>query len=411
MMAFILAATPCVAPVNAQMGQDWNMHSREKAEAINSSAISLLNSRQTNKAIVSLRRATAADPNDPVPFATLGMALATQGEYAAALDSLQKSYSLRPTNETLLSTGFVYFLQHDYDAAINAWNKILQANPKLCNVYGDIGMASLRKGDLGQANESFQRMVRCSPNSDLGYYGLALSNYLAGNFAAAKTEGERALSINNYPPTVILLANVDLMTGDRSRGKHRAQQYNSMKHKFQQRSMTELGYPSQHDFHFDPFIADNFDNGYLLLARVENNPHRAQDLANYGRSKHVISDIKYRLSRFPGDLFLTRELALAEMADRNFSGSAELFKSALNQCSGCHADLLNLGRSLALDGKTAESSETVRQFQTKEPSQEVSSVFTESAKVDPGLQYDVEAHKRLQRIEKVGPKPVPSSQF
>jgi tetratricopeptide (TPR) repeat protein len=406
-----IGTMPGIAPVNAQMSESWNVHSREKAEALNSNAISLLNTRQTDRAIALLRHANAADPNDPVPFATLGLALATQGEYAEGLDSLQKSYSLRPTNETLLSTGFVYFLQHDYDAAINAWNKVLQANPKLCHVYGNIGMAYLRKGDLGQANEAFQRVVRCAPNSDLGYYGLALSNYLAGNFAASRTEGQRALAINNYPPTVLLMANLDLMTGDQSRGKRRAQQYNSMRHKFQQRSMTEIGYPTQHDFHYDPFIADNFDNGYLLLARVENNPHRAQDLAYYGKSKHVISSVKDQLSRFPGDLFLTRELGLAQMADGDFSSSSESFKSALNQCSGCHADLLNLGRSLALDGKTDQSSETVRQFQNQEPSQEASSVFTESARVDPGLQYNVEAHKRLQRMEKVGPKPVPSNQF
>lgn len=389
------------------------MRDREHAESNNSAAISLLNTRQTDRAIALLRKATAEDPNDSQPFSTLGLALAIDGKYAEALDSLQKSYSLKPMNETLLSTGIVYYLQHDYDAAINSFNKILQANPKLCNVHGNIGMAFLRKGDLQQAAEEFGHMVHCSPGCDLGYYGEAMTNYLSGNLRAAREQAELALAINHYPPTLLLLAVLDALQGDVSRCRLQARQYNSLVRKhFQQRTMTELGYPSQHDFHYDPYLADNFDNGYLLLARSGGDPpyHQAY-LASEGKVQSAIAHVTAELTQSPGDLFLTRQMGLLQWANANYTSAADAWESAVKQCPSCSVDLLYLSRTLALDGKTAQASQRVREFQKKEPSQEISPDFTETARIDPALQYETETHKHVQTIQREGPNPIPSNQF
>jgi tetratricopeptide (TPR) repeat protein len=398
--------------VVAQVSPNWDVRAREQAETHHSAAVSLLNAGQKLKAIKLLRQATIADPQDPVPFQTLGLALAMDGKYPEALDSLQRAYTLRPMTETLLSTGIVYYLQHDYDAAINAWSKALQANPKLCQINGDIGMAYLRKGSLREAVDSFQHLAQCSPNSDLAYYGLALTNYFAGDFRTAREQAERALSISDYPPTVMLLAELDMLQGNRARGIKRAHQYDAMVHRhWQQRSMTELGYSAQRDFHWDPYVDDLADNGYLLLARVESDPVHQRSLSSLARAEHVTGGIRSKLASAPGDLWLMHELGSAQMANGDYSGASESFKTVLGQCSLCGVDILNLARSLAMSGKMEQASQYAQEFKKSHPSQDVSSVFTEGPKTDPAIQHEPTAQKRLPVIEKVGPKPVPAAQF
>jgi tetratricopeptide (TPR) repeat protein len=399
-------------PAIAQISQTWDVQAHSRAEAINSAGITMLNKRQYSAAIDQFRRATAADPTDPLPFQSLGLALAIQGKYAEALDSLQKSYSLRPSTETLLSTGIVYYLQHDYDAALNAWNKILEANPKLTQVYGDIGMALMRKGDLPNSEQFFQKLVQAHPNSHLGYHGLAIVRYLRGNLTGARDAAERAQIIQPYPPVLLLLAKIDLLQGDRSRGQRRAQQYlSAYRRRWTHRTMTDLGYPMQHDFHWDPYLADNYDNGYLAMARLENNPGRRRSLARQGKAESVIAAIRQELTRAEGDLWLTHELGLANLAFGDFSSAAEEFGDVVNRAGNWNIDRLNLGRALALDGKADQGSECIRAFQERQPKQEISSAFTQVARVDPALQHEPSVKSRLPRIERAGPKPIPSTEF
>src|SRR5207244_9901013 len=96
----------------------------------------------------------------------LGLALDIKGRHAEALDALHRSYKMAPTvSETVLSIGVTHYLLHNYDNAINAWKKVLQMNPQLCHIYGDVGMAYIRKADFKKANEAFRRLINCFPNS------------------------------------------------------------------------------------------------------------------------------------------------------------------------------------------------------------------------------------------------------
>src|SRR5262249_27580599 len=155
-----LAAVSLSAPAcHAQMSQTWNVKAREIAENNAMLAVTLLGQHQTDKAITALHRAIDADPTDPTATAILGMALAMQESYIGAMHSLTRSYSLRPSFETMLTTGFVYYAQHDYNAAINAWKKVLAGDSDLCQLYGDIAMAKMRKGDFDEARHDFKTLV------------------------------------------------------------------------------------------------------------------------------------------------------------------------------------------------------------------------------------------------------------
>ena len=398
------------------MSEHWDVNARHKSQALHSHGMTLMTKRQIDAAIKDFRQATIQDPTDSAAWSALGMALAMQSNNQEALDSLQKSFTLRQSQETLLSTGIVYYLSHDYDAALNSWNRVLEANPKGCHILGDLGWGLIRKGDVDQAMSYFDRLTKCSPNSQFGFHGLAFSKYLKGDFAGARQAAERAEAIESYPPVVLLLAKLDFLQGDRSRGQRRAQQYSALSRKFQQRSMTAIGYPLQHDFRWDPFLADNLDNSSLLLARVQDLPKdasRQRSLSNQGKAAAVISSAKERLGANPKDYYLTRELGLAQLAAGDYSSAADSFKTVLELSPKSYVDLLHLGRALSLDGKQTEASAAVRQFQQHWPNQQLSPAFSQIANVDPALHveevYRKEHHRTYRPAEQT--KAVPSTEF
>ncbi|MGH7192847.1 MAG: tetratricopeptide repeat protein, partial [Candidatus Saccharimonadales bacterium] len=271
--------------------------------------------------------------------------LTKEGSYQEALDAVQKSYSLHPSRDALLTCGIIYYLQMDFDAAIHAWERILEASPRSCQIYVDIGMARIRQGEIERAREVFKRSVTASPQSSLGYYGLGLAHYFAGDFVAARQEAQRAEAIDKYPPVILLLAQLDFLEGDIKQGNRHAGQYYVMQHKhIPNRSMVELGFSPTEDFNWDPFLADNFDDGYLVLAREERGRYRRQDLNREGHltdarrkaqaaladSGLVDSDSMQRISAvhhaqpvlsagishaLNGDLYVTHELGLLKLSE------------------------------------------------------------------------------------------------
>jgi tetratricopeptide (TPR) repeat protein len=408
-------------PAGAQMAENWNVVPHQRSEVKNSTGLTLLNKRKMEAAIDMFRKATFEDPSAPVPYGSLGVALAMQGRYQEALDALQKSYQLRQSGETLLSTGMVYYLMHDYDAAINSWNKILEANPRAGHVFGDIGFAFLRKGDFIQAEQFFDKLVKYYPHSSFGYHGLALTKYLEGDFRASRASAERAQLIYPYPPTLLLLAKLDFLQGDRARGTRRALQYNAAVRNpnWQQRTMAEIGYPPQHDAHWDPFIEDSYDHGNLLLARTLDLPkqeNRRRSLARTGKVAQRIDELKKKLADHKNDYFLLHEMGLLQLADGDYSTAAETFEKVLQACPKCSVDMLHMARALALDGKTSQASAMVRQFRKIYPNDELAPALTALGQVDPNIQNAPSVTAPLQttpepkRAEQPGTT-IPSAEF
>lgn len=389
-LAALLAALGSVPFADAQMAQNWDVEAHSRAEIKNSAGLTMLGKKQVDAACDMFRKASMEDPTNSVAYSSLGMGLAMHGRYQEALDALQKSYQLRQTGEALLTTGIVYYLMHDYDAAINAWNKILEANPRAGHVHGDIAFAFMRKGDFVQAEQSFDKLVKYSPHSEFGYYGLGLTKYLEGDFRGARAAVERAELVESYPPAILLLAKLDMLQGDKSRGLRRAQLYNALTRKplWKQRTMTEIGYPAQHDVHWDPYIEDTYDNGFLLTARslTPKEESRRKSLSRQGKAVAHIEEIQQKLADHPDDFFLRRELGLNQLADGDFSSAAEAFEKVLADCPKCEVDLLHWGRALALDGRAAEASAKVREYRKIFPSEELSPVLTAIGRVDPNVE-------------------------
>lgn len=376
-------------PAQAQ-SQSWKVEERESSQRDTSLAITQLAHWQVDAAVSSLLKATGEDASDPLPFAVLGLALDMKGSYREALDALQKSWQLNSHNEeTALSVGVTHYLMRDYDKALAAWQKALELNPKLCHINGDIGYAYLRKADFAKAEESFRRLISCFPNSQFAYQGVATIHYLTGDFAGSRQAAEHAQAISSYPPAILLLAKLDILQGDRARAiKHIAEYIAATKKPGWQRSMTAIGYPVQHDFKWDPFLADNLDNAYLLQSRALNLPRessRQKSLARQGQADALIARAKDAYAQAPSDYILARELGLLELARGDYSDAAEHFKQELSICRDCNVDLLHLGRALSLDCKAGEASEAVRRFQQRYPNCHLPPVFADIARVDPAV--------------------------
>lgn len=393
---------------HAQLTQNWDVAAHQKAEQNHSAAVSLLLKRQLPLAITALEKATAADPTHAQPFATLGLVLAMQGKYDEALRALEKSYQLNHSTETLLSTGIVYFLQHDYDAAITSWNKVIERDRKACNVYGNLGFAYMHKGEFSNAEESFQKLFKCNPSSEFGYYGLAYVQYLRGNLAAARSAAEHAQSIRPYAPSVLLLAKLDALRGDRASALKRAQQYNSLvkNKKMPERSMTQIGYPLQHDFKWDPYRVDNWDNGYLLSARLQDalTEKKRISLASQGKAGAVIEAATNALKENPNDLFLLRELALAQAANADYQHSAETFQQLLEHYPYCQVDMLHEARVLWLMGRGEEGAAFVQEFHRKLPKETISPAFELIGKEPPPVPKSQQPKPEKAPKEKAAPK-------
>lgn len=384
-----LLATACnamlISSANCQLLQTWDTKSRERSQRLTSAAVTALDKGQTAQAVALLNQATLVDPKDAVALNTLGMALAKQGKYDEALDALNKAYKISHFPETLLNTGIVYYLQHDYEAAISSWSKAIEGDKKLYAIYGGIGFAHMRKGEFDNAEQAFRKLITAKPNSELAYRGLALSSYLSGQVNAAIKAAEHARSLSsNSPPILLLLAKLQLIQGNSEAGKQLIKEWQaaSTKKKSTPFSMTVFGVPVQHDFHWDAFSADHFDNGNFLLARTRLLPKEDGARRSYsakGKIGLVLPQARAAAESAPQDYFILRELALLELANGEYTSAATHFSKVLELCPGCRIDWLHLARAQSLAGKPSEASYAVKEFKRQLPDEKISSVFTEFA--------------------------------
>ena len=371
--------------------QSWNTHQREKSQRLVSAATTALNKGFIDKAAPLLIQATVEDPSDPAPYNMLGMTYIRQGKYGEALESLKKGYQIEKNAEMLLSTGFAYYLQHDYDAAISSWSRALERDPSLAEANGDIAFAYMRKGDFAKADEYFHALTKSRTGSQLGFEGLAVLNYLAGNFATAKKAADLAHSIRPYFPVLLLQAKLDFLLGDPVAGQKRVSEWAraSANKKALLRPMTAIGYPTQHDFNWDPFLVDNFDTGRLLLARSKtlkkdtSSKSKIKATVLKGKALDALTRAKNAHFVAPQDFYILRELALLELANGDYSNAADHFREVLQICPACVVDWLHLARALSMQDKTSEASYAVREFQRLRPNEKISPSFLDLAAGTP----------------------------
>ena len=391
----IVFATVLVAvPIEAQT-HNWDIQAREKSQNANSRALNFL--QRDSKAKGSLDQAinlliegTNADPTDPVPFATLGLALDLKERYKEALEVLAKSYRMdQKSTETNLSIGVTYYMAHNFDHAVEALNRLVRVNPKFCPGHVNLGFAYMRVGDFAKAKQHFKQAIVCNPASQPAYQGLALVDYMEGDLESASEEAQHSESLTSYPPVTLLLAEISFLRGDQDKLVACLARLNKIKYPIQQRSMAIIGYPKQHDFHWDPYLLDEFDRPNFVNARALDLPKldkKRQSIAARGRIDEALDNAQKALENSPDDYYIYRQLGLLNMAKGNYNDAVQNFNKVVSLAPGSHIDYLYLGRALSLAGKAPEAAQCVFQYQKHFPEQKLSSVFSSIMQTAPQAQ-------------------------
>lgn len=104
------------------------------------------------------------------------------------------------------------YKQKDYDAAIEAWNKVLETQPELNQAYYNRGNAEFYKGDLESAIKSYEQSLSEDDQARLAdvYYNLGTAHLFNQDVEKAKTFYKQALRLR--PDDEDAKANLELLS-------------------------------------------------------------------------------------------------------------------------------------------------------------------------------------------------------
>jgi tetratricopeptide (TPR) repeat protein len=139
------------------------------------------------------RDLTAATPDDPWNWGTLGDSLMELGKYDEAADAYQRMIRLRPDLSSYNRASYYRFVAGDSAGAIDIMKKAIDAgsssreNVAWC--YVDLGNLYFKTGQLNEAGRAYQAALHAFPNYHPAHAGI-------GRFYAA--QGKIAEAIESY---------------------------------------------------------------------------------------------------------------------------------------------------------------------------------------------------------------------
>src|SRR5262249_48287275 len=104
-------------------------------------------------------------PNNPELLAKLGSVYLRASQFPAAVDYYDRSVKAKPTAEGYVSLSNAYHFAKEDDKALEALNHALQLDPKSPNALFNLGMLAWQvKNDPKAAIEAWQRLLKANPN-------------------------------------------------------------------------------------------------------------------------------------------------------------------------------------------------------------------------------------------------------
>jgi len=148
------------------------------------------------EAILAYRQALALDPLAPKPSIFLASALMESGHPLEALPLLQAACSRHRHNAPLLAhLAQAYFATAQYDAALDAFKKVLRIDP--ANPHYQLGLANSMalKGQSSEAQRLLEKLVTHHPGFALAWFNLGNVRRDLGVFELAAKAFEQCLKI------------------------------------------------------------------------------------------------------------------------------------------------------------------------------------------------------------------------
>lgn len=111
-------------------------------------------------AITAFRQARDLTPDNELIYRNLGVVYFLKGDYAAAIDELQKSIKLKANAATYGTLGATYYLQHKYAEAIASVETAIDLDPKRYYFWGNLGLyCKWNRGSEGRSGPAFRKAV------------------------------------------------------------------------------------------------------------------------------------------------------------------------------------------------------------------------------------------------------------
>jgi len=155
------------------------------------------NQRDTNGALVALKKSLALDKNNADALSKLGQAQAASGAVDEAIATYQNSLKVNPRQPDLyILTGGLYESQHDWDHAKQMYQKALEINPENPLASNDLAYAILRTGgNVDVALSLAQTARRGMPDSPNAADTLGWIFYQKGAYKSAIDLFQEALKL------------------------------------------------------------------------------------------------------------------------------------------------------------------------------------------------------------------------
>jgi tetratricopeptide (TPR) repeat protein len=173
------------------------------------------------------RQAVGLRPGDWAPYNNLGNFLYYQGRYGEAAEQYQYAIALDRSNSNAYSNlGAVHMLAGDFAAALIAFQRSIEINPK-ATAYSNLGTMHYYLGQYDESIENHRTAVSLEPDDHVSRSNLGDALWNSGDrerarevFQDALLLAEDAFDVNpNHPFTIMILAWIHAMLGDENEAR------------------------------------------------------------------------------------------------------------------------------------------------------------------------------------------------
>jgi tetratricopeptide (TPR) repeat protein len=157
-----------------------------------------------------LKKAIEDEPKSVIAYFELSNLYITVGDYANAIESLQKTLSIDPYYKSFITNyllGYALNNQREYKKAMHYLNLAKKIEPKNSTLYSAIGYSYIAQGEYKNALNSYHKMLSLEPDSAEANYLIGLSHYLLKEYQKASKYLKKAIKLHpEYAEAYIYLA-------------------------------------------------------------------------------------------------------------------------------------------------------------------------------------------------------------
>jgi hypothetical protein len=184
----------------AQALDDEILKSQPKhVDALHLSGVIAYQTNNPRKAVESISKAIAIDPDNPDLFSNRGLALHELMEFEAALTSFDKAIALKPDfAQAYYNRGITLQKQKKFEDALASYDKAIAFNPGYHEAHHNRGVALKEITQLDAAIASYDKCIAINPDYHEAYVHKAITLLLGGNFKEGWEAYEQRWKVDKF---------------------------------------------------------------------------------------------------------------------------------------------------------------------------------------------------------------------